>query len=96
VVVDQVELDLQACHRPAELEARLAQHPLEDVEASAHLLPVPRPVRPAELRRCDLLAHATSSPAITGLDDHRAGALLRISGETYRSTATFAQRSPAP
>jgi hypothetical protein len=37
----------------------------------------------------------TSSPT-TGLDDHRAGAFLRILAETYRSTATFAQRSAAP
>ena len=48
-VVDEVELDLEPGHRVVGVEARLAQHPGEHVEAAAHLLAVPRAVGAGEL-----------------------------------------------
>ena len=57
-LVDQVELHLEAGHRVVGVEARLAQHPGEDVEAATHLLAVPRAVRPGELLQLHLFAHA--------------------------------------
>ena len=59
-LVDEVELDLQPGHRVVGVEARLAQHPREHVEAAAHLLAVPRAVLAGELLLRHLFAHARS------------------------------------
>ena len=56
-LVDQVELDLEPGHRVVGVEARLAQHPGEHVEAAPDLLPVPRAVGPGELLCFHLFAH---------------------------------------
>ena len=57
-LVDEVELDLEAGHRPVELELRLAQHPREHVEALPHLRAVALAVLAAELPLLDVLPHA--------------------------------------
>ena len=59
-LVDEVELDLQPGHRGVRVEARLAQHPREHVEAAPHLLAVARPVLAGELLLCHLFAHGRS------------------------------------
>ena len=43
------------------VEARLREHPREDVQAAAHLLAVALAVLPAEHLRFDLLAHCSGS-----------------------------------
>ena len=58
VVVDEVELDLEAGHRVVGVEPRLAQHPGEDVEAAADLLAVPGAVGTGELLCGYFFAHA--------------------------------------
>ena len=62
VLVDEVELDLQAGHRPVELEGARAQHPLEDVEVLADLLAVPLALLPGVALRADLCSHAATQP----------------------------------
>jgi hypothetical protein len=57
-LVDQVQLDLQAGHRPLEVELRAGQHPLEHVQVPPDLLPVPGAVLPGELDPVDVLPHA--------------------------------------
>ena len=44
VLVDEVELDLHAGHRPLEVEARLGEHQREGVQAAVHLRAVALPV----------------------------------------------------
>ena len=58
-LVDQVELDLEPGHRVVGVEARLAQHPREHVEAAAHLLAVPGAVGAGELLCLYLFAHGS-------------------------------------
>ncbi len=58
VLVDQIELHLQARHRVVGVEACLAKHPGEHVQADTDLLAVTRSVSPAELLRFHLFAHA--------------------------------------
>jgi hypothetical protein len=57
VVVDEVELDLQAGHRVLGVEVRLAQHLGEDVQAAPYLLTVTGAVRPGEFLLVHFLAH---------------------------------------
>ena len=59
-LVDQVELDLQPGHRVVGVEARLTQHPGEDVQIAAHLLAVPGPVGTRELLSFHLFAHGVT------------------------------------
>ena len=42
--VDQVELDLEAGHRPVGVEAEVVEHQGEDVQAAPDLLPISGPV----------------------------------------------------
>jgi hypothetical protein len=88
VLVDQVQLDLQAGHRPLHVEPRLAQHLGEDVEAAAYLLPVAGPVLTAEGPRTDVLAHGhhlvtAGSPNLA----RRGGAGKTRRSSTYPATA---------
>jgi hypothetical protein len=57
VLIDEVDLDLQARHGPFELEPRLTQHAGEHVEAPAHLGAVFHAVLARELVLRDVLAH---------------------------------------
>ena len=59
-LVGQVELDLEPDRAPVGVEARLAQHPREHVEAGAHLLPVALAVLASEDRGLDLLSHGVT------------------------------------
>jgi len=38
--VDQIELDLQTCHWPLEVESRLGEHPGQHIQALTNLVPV--------------------------------------------------------
>ena len=69
VVVDEVELDLEAGHRVVGVEPRLAQHPGEDVEAAAYLLPVPGAVGAGELLCGHFFAHAPTLGRFRRLGD---------------------------
>ena len=56
-LVDEVELHLEPGHRVVGVEARLAQHPGEDVQVAPDLLPVPGAVGSGELLCFHLFAH---------------------------------------
>ena len=58
VGVDQVEFDLQPGELAVEVEGVLDQHPLEDVQAPAHLVPVALSLLAGEGGRGDVVAHA--------------------------------------
>ena len=68
-LVDEVQLDLQARHRVVGVEAGLAQHPGEHVEAAADLLAVAGAVGPGELLCVDLFAHAWDTNPVRAAPD---------------------------
>ena len=55
--VDEVELQLQAGHRPVGIEPEVVEHQREHVEAATDLLAVPRPVLPSERGAGHVFAH---------------------------------------
>ena len=57
IVVDEIELDLQADLRVLEVELAVGQHPREHVEAPAHLFAVLLPVLACEDLERDVFAH---------------------------------------
>ena len=59
-LLGEVELDLEPDRAPVGVEARLAQHPLEDVEAELDLVAVALTVLAAEGGVGDLIAHGAS------------------------------------
>ena len=65
-LVGEVELDLEADRAAVGVEARLGEHPREDVEAAAHLLAIALAVLAAEDLRFDLLAHEARSLPVIG------------------------------
>ncbi len=65
-LVGEVELDLEADRAAVGVEARLGEHPREDVEAAAHLLAITLAVLAAEDLRFDLLAHEARSLPVIG------------------------------
>ena len=60
VLVDEVQLDLETRHGPVELEVALREHPLEDVQVLADLLPVALTLLARVALSADLFAHRTS------------------------------------
>ena len=72
VLVDEVELDLEPGHRVVGVEAGLAQHPGEHVEAAADLLPVGGAVGPGELLCVHLFAHVRETNPVRGAPDRSA------------------------
>ena len=93
LVVDEVELDLHAGERPLELEARLAQHRREHVEAAADLLPIPRPVLAGEVALLDLFAHR--APPFASLNVAYRSAVRQACLNQRRSSSASAAASAA-
>ena len=98
VLVDQVELDLEAGHRVVGVEGRLAQHPGEHVEAAPHLLAVPRAIGRGELLEVDLFAHGRTLGlrcGRTAVSSHRPGATSRARPPVERRSCHAAAARPA-
>ena len=92
-LVGQVELDLQPDRPPLGFEARLAQHPREDVEVPLDLVAVPAPILAAEDGRGDVLAHGRDHTRTRAGQDSSAG--RRPAGAVSPATAGSSPRSSA-
>ena len=90
-VVDEVELDLHAGHRPLEVELRLGQHLGQHVEATPVLVAEPPPVLPGEDHALDVAPHPKPPPPVdspTATCSGRSRAASRRTQVTVPSSAS--------